>query len=111
MVKSLQTVAGYDIGFSGQFRFKSEIYAQYIYNAAVEKAASSFSMLNAGTDFTFPDKTNLVNYGKGYNYGVELTLERFLHKGFYCLLRLLCFSQNTKPVIMCGATLLLTATM
>ena len=96
MVKSLQTVAGYDIGFSGQFRFKSEIYAQYIYNAAVEKAASSFSMLNAGTDFTFPDKTNLVNYGKGYNYGVELTLERFLHKGFYYLFTASVFQSKHK---------------
>jgi hypothetical protein len=27
----------------------------------------------------------LVNKGKGQNYGVELTLERFLHKGFYYL--------------------------
>jgi hypothetical protein len=34
----------------------------------------------------FPDKTNLVNEGIGYNYGIEFTLERFLNKGFYYLL-------------------------
>ena len=43
-------------------------------------------MLNSGADFYFPDKTNLINGGKGYNYGLEITLERFLHKGFYYLL-------------------------
>lgn len=53
-------------------------------------------MLNAGTDFTFPDKTNLVNYGKGYNYGVELTLERFLHKGFYYLFTASVFQSKYK---------------
>jgi hypothetical protein len=86
MVKSAHGVLGYDINFSRQLRFKAEAYGQYIYNAAVERQASSFSMLNAGADFYFPDKTNLVNNGKGYNYGLELTLERFLQKGFYYLL-------------------------
>jgi hypothetical protein len=95
-VKSLHGVIGYDISFSKQFRLKSEIYAQYIYNAAVEKTASSFSMLNAGTDFAFPDKTNLVNNGKGYNYGIELTLERFLHEGFYYLLTTSVFQSKYK---------------
>ncbi len=84
-VKSLHTVIGYDINFSKLLRFKTEVYAQYIYNAAVEKTASNFSMLNAGADFVFPNKTNLVNNGNGYNYGLELTLERFLNKGFYYL--------------------------
>jgi hypothetical protein len=95
-VKSLHGVIGYDISFSKQFRLKSEIYAQYIYNAAVEKTASSFSMLNAGSDFAFPDKTNLVNNGKGYNYGIELTLERFLHEGFYYLLTTSVFQSKFK---------------
>ena len=95
-VKSIHGVIGYDINFSKQFRLKSEIYAQYIYNAAVEKAASSFSMLNAGSDFAFPDKTNLVNNGKGYNYGIELTLEHFLHKGFYYLLTTSIFQSKYK---------------
>ena len=95
-VKSLHGVMGYDISFSKQFRFKSELYVQYIYNAAVEKTASSFSMLNAGADFSFPDKTNLVNNGKGYNYGAEITAEHFLHKGFYYLLTLSVFQSKYK---------------
>jgi hypothetical protein len=96
MVKSLQGVVGYDISFSKNFRLKSELYGQYIYNAAVEKIPSSFSMLNAGADFTFPDKTNLVNNGKGYNYGVELTLERFLNRGFYFLFTSSVFQSKYK---------------
>jgi hypothetical protein len=84
-VKSVHTVLGYDINISKHLRLKSEVYGQYIYNAATEITASSFSMLNAGSDFYFPYKTNLGNNGKGYNYGVELTLEKFLDKGYYYL--------------------------
>ncbi|HEY6505287.1 MAG TPA: carboxypeptidase-like regulatory domain-containing protein, partial [Chitinophagaceae bacterium] len=93
-VKSAHGVFGYDISFSKQLRLKAEVYGQYIFNAAVEKTASSFSMLNAGADFYFPDKTNLVNNGKGYNYGVELTLERFLDKGFYYLVTTSLFESK-----------------
>jgi hypothetical protein len=93
-VKSAHGVLGYDINFSKHLRLKAEIYGQFIYNAAVEKTSSSFSMLNAGADFYFPYKTNLVNDGKGYNYGVELTLERFLDKGFYYLVTATAFESK-----------------
>ncbi len=96
LVKSVHTVLGYDINLSRNLRFKTEVYAQYIYNAAVEKTASSFSMLNTGADFYFPDKTNLVNNGKGYNYGIEITLERFLSKGFYYLITASVFQSKYK---------------
>jgi hypothetical protein len=84
-VKSVHSVLGYDLSFSKNMRLKAEAYGQYIYKAAVERTPSSFSLLNSGADFYFPDKTNLVNEGKGYNYGLELTVERFLDKGFYYL--------------------------
>lgn len=96
LVKSAHGVLGYDISFSKHLRLKAEVYGQYIYDAAVENTASSFSMLNAGADFYFPDKTNLVNNGKGYNYGVELTLERFLDKGFYYLFTTSVFQSKYK---------------
>jgi hypothetical protein len=95
-VKSLHSVLGYDISFSRHLRLKAEVYGQYIYNAAVERTPSSFSMLNAGADFYFPDKTNLVNNGKGYNYGAELTIERFLDKGFYYLVTASVFESKYK---------------
>jgi len=95
-VKSLHSVIGYDLSLSRFVRIKTEVYAQYIYNAAVEKEPSSFSMLNSGADFYFPDKTNLVNDGKGYNYGLEITLERFLNKGFYYLVTTSIFQSKYK---------------
>lgn len=95
-VRSLHTVLGYDINFNRHLRFKTELYGQYIYDAAVERTPSSFSLLNAGADFGFPDKTNLYNNGKGYNYGVEMTLERFLSKGFYYLVTASLFESKYK---------------
>ncbi len=95
-VKSAHSVLGYDVNITKYFRIKTELYGQYIYNAAVEKTASAFSMLNAGSSFGFPDKTNLVNNGKGYNYGIELTAERFLHKGLYYLLTVSVFDSKYK---------------
>ncbi len=78
-------VLGYDLGFAKDFRLKAETYFQYITNAPVEKNPSSFSMLNAGAEFGSPNNTNLVNKGVGRNYGLELTLEKFLTKGYYFL--------------------------
>ncbi len=95
-VKSLHTVLGYDINFSNHIRLKTEIYGQYIFNAAVETSPSSFSMLNTGAGFGFPDKSYLLNNGKGYNYGLEITLEKFLNKGFYYLLTTSLFESKYK---------------
>lgn len=95
-VKSAHGALAYDISITRNFRLKTELYGQYIYNAAVEKTPSSFSMLNAGSTFGFPDKTNLINDGRGYNYGLELTAERFLHDGFYYLLTVSLFESKYK---------------
>jgi hypothetical protein len=43
-------------------------------------------MLNSGASFVFTMPEQLANKGKGENYGVELTIERFLNKGLYFLL-------------------------
>jgi hypothetical protein len=94
--KSTHAVLGYDFNFSRNLRFKTEVYGQYIFDAPVEQTASSFSLLNYGADFGFPDKTNLVNKGKGYNYGIEMTLERFLNKGYYYLLTASLFDSRYK---------------
>src|SRR5690606_25311982 len=37
-------------------------------------------------DFIFPQIGSLVNDGKGTNYGVELTIEKFFNRGYYGLL-------------------------
>ncbi len=83
--RSRHLVLAYDQLISPQLRFKGEVYYQNIKDAAVDSASTSFSMLNAGRDFTLPDNDNLVNGGKGQNYGVELTLEKFFSKNYYFL--------------------------
>jgi hypothetical protein len=93
-LKSVHSVLSYDRSFSRLFRIKAELYGQYLYDAAIEQVASSFSLLNSGAGFNFPDKTNLVNRGNGYNYGIEFTAERFLHKGFYFLTTLSVFESK-----------------
>ncbi len=95
-VRSFHLVLAYDYTISKNFRIKTELYNQQIFNAAIEKTISSFSMINAGADFGFPDKTDLTNNGKGYNRGIEFTAERFLYKGFYYLFTLSVFESKYK---------------
>jgi hypothetical protein len=83
--KAQHFVLGYENRFAPDWRIKAEGYYQYLFNVPVEATPSGFSMLNAGSDFTFPEKGGLVNEGEGNNIGVELTIERFLSKGFYLL--------------------------
>lgn len=93
-VRSLHVAIAYDFNPTPYLRLKSEAYLQRLYNAAVENRPSSFSMLNAGADFEIPDKVNLVNNGKGYNYGIEFTLEKFLHKNYYYLFTVSLFESK-----------------
>ena len=74
---------GYDRKLGNASRLKSEIYYQNLYDVPVEKNPSSVSFVNTGAGFTrfFPD--TLVNEGTGFNYGIELTLERFFSKGYF----------------------------
>lgn len=62
--------------------FKVEPYLQYLYDIPVE-SGTSFSILNYNGYGL--DKA-LVNSGKGRNYGVDVTLERYLADGWYGLL-------------------------
>ena len=47
--------------------------------------SSSFSILNTGADFVFPQVDDLVNSGSGRNYGLEITVEKFFSQGYYGL--------------------------
>ncbi|MFN8321729.1 MAG: carboxypeptidase-like regulatory domain-containing protein [Chitinophagales bacterium] len=94
--QSNHVVAGYELVFAKDFHLKAEAYFQYINNAPVERNKSSFSMLNAGADFATPNNTNLVNKGVGRNYGLELTMEKFLSKGYYFLVTGSLFQSEYK---------------
>lgn len=84
--RSQQFVLGYEILHFKNWRFKTEVYYQYLSRVPVQKTPTSYSMLNAGATFFPIDETDLVNEGTGENYGFELTIERFFNKGFYGLI-------------------------
>lgn len=94
--KAQHFVLGYENRFLPDWRIKAETYYQYLFDIPVEASPSGFSMLNAGSDFTFPEKTGLVNKGKGSNTGVEITIEKFLNKGYYMLLTGSVFNSKYK---------------
>lgn len=83
--KAHHFIAGYENRFAPDWRMKAEVYYQNLFDIPVEETSSGFSMLNAGSDFIFPEKSGLVNKGTGSNTGVELTVEKFLSKGYYLL--------------------------
>ncbi|MBL0308309.1 MAG: TonB-dependent receptor [Bacteroidetes bacterium] len=94
--RSQHLVLGYDWFFLKDFHIKAEAYFQYIDKVPIEQFRSSFSMLNAGADFGTPDNTYLVNKGKGRNYGLEITAEKFFSKGYYFLVTSSIFQSHYK---------------
>ena len=78
-------VIGYNIQPAQDWRIKTELYYQSLYNVPVNTFSSSYSMLNTGAGFKTDLEDNLVNGGTGKNYGIELTVEKFFSKGYYGL--------------------------
>lgn len=85
-MKSHHLVLAYDRNLGANWRLKAETYYQSLFDVPVESTPSSYSILNEGADFIFEEKGSLVNQGKGTNYGLELTLEKFFSKGYYMLM-------------------------
>lgn len=83
--KAHHWVLGFDALFTDQLRFKAESYYQYLYDVPVEQTPSSYSILNTGADWGLNTRNYLINKGEGWNYGIELTLEKFYHKNYYFL--------------------------
>jgi len=83
--RSNHYVLGYNYLINPDFRIKLETYYQNLYNVPVAESFPEFSMLNMGGDFGMPAIDSLVNEGTGRNYGLELTVEKFLGKGYYTL--------------------------
>ena len=93
-VRSNHLVLGYDNSLGSNLRLKAEVYYQWVDQAAVERTPSTFSLLNFGADFGFPDRDSLFNGGKGRNYGVELTLEKFFSNSYYFLFTTSLFNSE-----------------
>lgn len=91
--KAHHFVLGFDYYINNNTRIRIEPYYQKLYDMAVEPN-SSFALVNL-EDLEEFDKS-LESTGTGYNYGVDLTFERFLDRGFFYLATLSLFKSKYK---------------
>jgi hypothetical protein len=85
MSRALHFVAGYDHLIGKGHRLKSEIYYQRLYDIPVAWRRPEFSIISQGGGFNYWVFDNMENKGTGENYGIVITLEKFLSEGFYYL--------------------------
>lgn len=78
--KAHHLVLGYGLTISENLHLKAEAYYQYLFNVPVIKD-SSFSFINVTNDWFINEK--LVNTGKGRNFGIDISLDHYLTRGFY----------------------------
>lgn len=83
LTKAHHIVMSYEKALSDFTRLRVEPYYQGLFDVPVIDG-SSFSMLNVEVDWSFND--SLVNKGTGRNIGLDITLERFLQRGYYFLI-------------------------
>ena len=86
-------VLGYDWQLTDKLRFKAEGYFQYLWNIAGEEG-TSYSLINLRRALYLNKK--LVNNTEGRNYGIDLTLERFLGNNYYYLITGSVFTSKYK---------------
>lgn len=80
----------YDWNISPYLHLRIEPYYQYLYHLPVEQN-TSFSIINH-EDF-YLDRL-LVNKGLGRNYGIDITLEKYMQNGFYYMLTASIFKSK-----------------
>jgi hypothetical protein len=81
LTKALHQAISHDWRISANWRLKTEAYYQYLYQVPVEINGTESILNTAGGT----EDIRLTNTGKGENYGLEFTLEKFLANGFYAL--------------------------
>lgn len=94
--RSSHFVLGYDQYLGENTVIKLEGYYQYLNKMPVHQYASSFSIMNEGSNLAPVDQSDLVNNGTGQNYGIDLTVERYLNEGLYFLITGSLFDSKYK---------------
>ncbi|MBN2172615.1 MAG: TonB-dependent receptor [Bacteroidales bacterium] len=89
--KAHHFVFGYDRAIGENMNFRAEAYYQHLFSIPVEPG-TSFSMINVDNDWTI--NQTLTNDGTGDNYGLDLTLERFMNKGYYFVITASLFNST-----------------
>jgi hypothetical protein len=94
--KARHYVLGYNNILTENLLLKVEAYYQDLYNIPVEDDPnSSFSLINSVEGYT---TRKLVNEGTGYNYGLELTLERYFADNYYFMFSSSLFESKYKAL-------------
>lgn len=99
--RSAQAIIGYEKNLSRTLRFKTEIYYQHLYDVPVSTDPEvNFSLLNVSDIAAIGTSSyrRLVNKGTGKNYGIELTLEKSLSKGYYFMATASLFDSKFKAL-------------
>jgi len=82
--KAHHYVFSYNQRLTRNLLLKAEAYCQQLFNVPVSlKPGSTFSTLNIHDDYVLEP---MANEGKGKNYGLEISLERYLQNNFYLTL-------------------------
>ncbi|XOV94977.1 MAG: carboxypeptidase-like regulatory domain-containing protein [Bacteroidota bacterium] len=93
LTRASHYVAGYEKGFGSNLHFKTEIYYQHIGNLPVSANPEKYgSPIFGGLNF----EDTLANIGKGRNYGLELTLQKYFSNQYYFLLTSSIFDSKYK---------------
>lgn len=80
--KAHHFVLSYDLSVTKTLHLRVEPYYQFLFAVPV-MPNTSFSLINLQSDWFFAEK--LENTGEGKNYGVDVTLEKYMSKGYYYL--------------------------
>ncbi|MEM1357647.1 MAG: TonB-dependent receptor [Bacteroidota bacterium] len=86
LARSWHFVLGHDRMLAPALRLKVETYFQWLSDLGIGQGATSYSLANSGTGFNRLFPPPLINGGNGRNYGVGLSLEKFLAKNYYFLI-------------------------
>ncbi|MDR1555511.1 MAG: TonB-dependent receptor [Tannerellaceae bacterium] len=84
--KSWQSVLGYDLKPAANLRLKVEVYYQHLFDIPVIPETPEESILNFGDGYYNTWDDVFTNQGRGKNYGVELTVEKFFAGNYYFLI-------------------------
>lgn len=97
-IRARHLVLGYDWVMKKNFRIKTELYYQLLFDVPVEGNKSSvYSIINSGRDIGNLDLADsLTNSGTGRNAGWEITVEKFFSNHFYYLATVSLFESTYK---------------
>lgn len=93
-IKSHHFTLSYVCRISDDMSFKAEPYFQSLYDVLVTPGGT-YSILNR-QDFYTTDL--LVSQGKGRNYGIDLTFEKYLTKGLYYMVTASVFDSKYRAI-------------